>query len=87
MRRTIAKTAPIARTSGPSRAGRADPAPRRRADVYQAEGFDLSHARAGGNRHRLNVDESKWKPYGVESEEPPYIAIGERAAVFNGELF
>jgi len=51
------------------------------------EGFDLSHARAGGNRHRLNADKSKWKPYGVESEEQPYIAIGERAAILSGELF
>jgi hypothetical protein len=51
------------------------------------EGFDLSHARAGGSRHRLNADQSKWKPYGVESEEQPYIAIGERAAILSGELF
>jgi len=49
------------------------------------EGFDATHQRGGG-RHRLNVDESKWKPLGIGSETRPYIALGEPVTVVNGEV-
>ena len=49
------------------------------------EDFDVTHARGGG-KHRLNADESKWKPLGIGSETRPYIAVGEPVAVVNGEV-
>ena len=49
------------------------------------ENFDSTHRRGGG-KHRLNVDESKWKPLGIGSETKPYITVGEPVAVVNGEV-
>jgi len=49
------------------------------------DNFDSTHGRGGG-KHRLNVDESKWKPLGIGSETKPYITVGEPVAVVNGEV-
>jgi lysine 2,3-aminomutase len=49
------------------------------------ENFDSAHTRGGGE-HRLNVDESKWKPLGIGSETQPVITVGEPVAVVNGEV-
>jgi lysine 2,3-aminomutase len=49
------------------------------------ENFDATHMRGGG-KHRLNRDESKWKPLGIGSETKPYIIVGEPVTVVNGEV-
>jgi lysine 2,3-aminomutase len=53
--------------------------------TIKPEGFDATHVRGNGAKHRLNADESKWQPFGIGSETQPYIAVGERVPVVNGE--
>ncbi len=48
------------------------------------EGFDAAHTRGG--KHRLNMDETKWKPFGIGSETQPYITVGEPVTVVNGKV-
>ena len=54
--------------------------------TIKPDGFDATHVRGNGAKHRLNADESKWQPFGIGSETQPYIAVGERVTVVNGEV-
>ena len=49
----------------------------------QPEGFDQTHRRGGG-KHRLNVNESKWKPLGIGSEL--LIDVAHAAVVFRSRV-
>jgi lysine 2,3-aminomutase len=49
------------------------------------EGFDQTHKRGGG-KHRLNVDEHKWQPFGIGTDTSPQYQMGEPITVVNGEV-
>ena len=55
-----------------------------RLNIYP-EGFDQTHRRGGG-KHRLNVDEHKWQPFGIGSDTSPQYKMGAPIAVVNGKV-